>query len=318
MTPLNQGATNDTAADIIRKHVSSLFRFKKFWTALVEAIAKGDEIVQENNRLAFDQLYKCTASGEYLTRRCADFGIALPEGLGLDEDVFRQLAISITAHKLSQEALLEILETFYGSDSTRAWLQAGAYEPYDLSGSQTIAFLVDEKELVTVSFNEADFAHITSASAAEVASVINRTFNYAGLQAFADTKSEDGKKYVAVYSGAIGLAGALRVVSGMAQDVLQFPTLVSFEDVGDVAGILIGDWVNLSGTTIDGSYIIKDTHFDANTSTQSHDELVWLDLQINAPIALNVGETLVVTLNGESWQALLVDYSTLRLSYLNG
>ena len=132
---LNSGSENDDAESIIRKHLSpGLAQYESGWSSLIAALSVGDNLVFENARLAYDQLFKSTASGVYLDRHASDEGITRPSAVGFSDEVFRRLSIKTTARKVVTQSLLDILEVYYGTASTRArpsvcsamlWAQSG-------------------------------------------------------------------------------------------------------------------------------------------------------------------------------------------------
>lgn len=224
---LNQGAANDAVENVLRKFFNAGLKGAN-WEAVLAAIAAGDLTNWENAALAFDQLFMSTARGTYLDQRTGDQGVRRPTNVGMSDDLFRQLAISIKNNKLTVEAFLEVLEVFYGPDAVMASATTDVAEPYDLRDLDDLEFLIDEKQDVTMALHREHFAHITSASALEVAAAITRGFRDAGSAAFAISYSDPttGENRVRVYSGSLGLGSSVRVTSGRAQRKLRFPTSI--------------------------------------------------------------------------------------------
>ena len=224
------GAKSDTAASIIRKHLNPALK-GNIWNALIAALATGDEINWANAKLAFDQLFKCSASGIYLDRRCGDDGITRPPSLGMPDSVYSQYAIKTTTGKLVQESLLEILETFYGADSVRAYAETVLTAPYVLHDLDDLDLLLDERDIVKVVFTTDDFEVIGQAGALEVAAAITRACQRQGFKAFAKsiTDPATGLDKVRIYSASLGLGSAVRVTGGYAQRYLEFPDALAVE-----------------------------------------------------------------------------------------
>jgi hypothetical protein len=232
------GAVNDDAEATIRKHLPSSLAGRA-WDALIAALAVGDRLNWENAKLAFDQLFKISASGIYLDRRAADDGLIRPPDIGMSDDLFRQLAIKTTNTKLTQELLLEILEIFYGADAVRAHVSTDLVEPFSLADGQTLDLLLDERDLVIVSFSGNDFQNISQATAREVAAAINRDFQRNSNKSFAVEEQDPstGLIRVKIYSGSLGLGSFVRVIGGSAQPALEFPAkLDTYNDA-----VVIGD-----------------------------------------------------------------------------
>lgn len=225
---LNAGSTNDDAEEIIRKHLNpGLEQWETGWSALIKGLSAGDNINFANAKLAFDQLFKSTASGIYLDRRSADDGIIRPEGVGIGDDVFRRLSVKTTTKKIITQALLEVLEVYYGVDSTRAHLVAAAAEPYDLQSGWELLVSVDGESTITIPFSSSDFVQVSAASAREVAAVITRWLKANGSSAYAieHQDTETGDMMPIIYSGSLGLKSSVQILGGRAQNVFRFPTL---------------------------------------------------------------------------------------------
>lgn len=221
---LSNGAENDEAFDVIRKFLNPGLKGPG-WDSIIAGLAAGVGPEWENARLAFDQLFLSTASGSYLAKRASDVGLSEPAGVALSDALFRKLAVVSKTRKLTQEAILEVLEVFYGEDAVRASVTTDVAEPYLLANQDDLTVMVDEKLSVIVNFQRAHFAQIGVASALEVATEITRALRSAGSQAFAEsfTDPSTGLDYVRIYSGSLGLSSSLRIVGGRAQTQLLFP-----------------------------------------------------------------------------------------------
>src|SRR5512133_2247026 len=142
---INIGATNDTILETLKKWLGPSFKGPG-WDALMSALAAGDKIVADNNNFAFDQLFACSASGKYLQDRASDVGLKQPNNVGMSEELFRKFIIKTTATKLTTESIMEILEIFYRSSSTRANITSVASEPFVFVGGEDLQILIDSTE----------------------------------------------------------------------------------------------------------------------------------------------------------------------------
>jgi hypothetical protein len=240
LTGLTDGTERETAATVIRKHLSQAIG-GPMTDALIEALAWSDDVNWTNTILAFDQLFKVTASGKYLTRLAANDGLERPKDLGISDDLFRLLAIRLNANKITLQALREVLEIFYGRDALHAYAETSLAEPFSLSSGLDLEWTIDESQSFRVEFLPEWFTQITSASALEVSSVLTKVMSDAGSTGFAVSivDPETGETRIRIYSGSLGLKSFVRVVGGRAQPWLRFD---SYKEVygGSAAGLV---WV---------------------------------------------------------------------------
>jgi hypothetical protein len=225
LDPLGHGAVNEEHVNIIRKFLNPALKGKG-WGSMIAGLASADQRNADNARLAFDQLFLSTASELYLDRRASDEGIQRPRGVNMSDDLFRRLAISQRNGKLTQKAILDILEIFYGRDATRAYSDTAASETYALQDGDELVILFEERNTVTVRFERGHFARIGMATAQEVAAAISRACRDAGNAglAVAYPDSISGKDKVRIYSGTLGLTSSIRIIGGRGNVVLLFPT----------------------------------------------------------------------------------------------
>jgi hypothetical protein len=299
LTSLSGGAENDDPETIIRKHLSPALKGPN-WDALIKALSVGDDINWDNARAAFDQLFITTASGSYLERKAGDNGLLKPPNVGIDDELFRKLAVKTNANKVVHEAIREILEVYYGQDSLRAFVECELDEKYNLSGNVlNLSWTLDEKEDFTHTFVATEFGAPTSAKAVEVAFALTKVMKDAGSKGFASVflSPLTGKNRVRIYSGSLGLGSFVRVTGGTAQNVFRFPTLLSTysgtvsgyswtythpdanttrasltftSPLIDISGVQEGDYVVMgsdAGTGITGSFAIKAVSTIWNTAT---------------------------------------------------
>jgi hypothetical protein len=197
-----------------------------FTDALLASLAAGDSMNEMNLLAAKPQMFLATATSTFLDRLFAKIGITRPAGVGIDDTLFRQMGIAITANKLVRNIFLEVLEIFYGLDAVRANVLSGTPEGYVLSNGMTLDILVDNnKQPLTVTFTTADFTDISDASALEISNVISTTAFNAGytLTASVFNDNVNNENFVQLLSGTRGPLSAITVVGGSAQNILNFP-----------------------------------------------------------------------------------------------
>lgn len=224
-SPANGGARTDLARDVLRRHLPSSF-VGPGWEALISALAAGDEMNWETARLAFDQLFKSSASGIYLDRRAAADGVERPTDLGMSDVLFRQLAVR-SSNKITHQALVDLLEVYYGPDAVSAHLDTEGGEPFALEDGWSL-FLEAGDEEIEVVFSVDQFQQIGSASAIEVAAAVSAECRRQGFPGHAEVfdDPELGVARVRFYSAVKGLGSKILARKGLAQNVLRLPTSV--------------------------------------------------------------------------------------------
>lgn len=198
-----------------------------FITALLEALATGDELNSQNILAVKENLFITTASGVFLDKLLARIGVTRPPGVGIDDNLLRQLAIKQTSTKLVRNIFLDVLEVFYGEDAVRANTLSGLPEKYILADGMTLSILVDTNpNPLTIVFKAGEFANIALATAEEVANAIsNSAFaQNSTLTASVVVDQGTGLPFVQLMSGTRGPQSAITVIGGSAQNILKFPT----------------------------------------------------------------------------------------------
>jgi hypothetical protein len=216
--------TNQDAAKFLRSVIPSSMKGPA-WDALITAMATGSEQpAWDNAPNVFDALFLTSALDYYLNRRASELGLERPRDVPLSDESWRSLVITLTADKLTTNAIMDVLTIFYGVESTHAHIVSGA-EPFGLFDSETLELTFDGLDTSTVTFKTADFSFIAQATAEEVVGVLNRTFLAQGLKHFARVERDvNGNNTAAIYTGTPGLVGAVLSASGAAQATLALPT----------------------------------------------------------------------------------------------
>lgn len=214
-----------TVIDRIRKFMNPTIK-GKFTQSLLEALAEGDSFNDDNVLAVKENLFVATASEIYLDKLMAGIGFTRPPGVGIDDDLFREIGIKQTNNKLVTNIFLDVLEVFYGIDAVRSNVLSSNPQGYPLTDGMVLYIKVDKNPVpLTVIFKAEDFEDISMATAQEVASVISRysfNANYT-LTAEVEEDAETGLKYVRLISGTKGPNSSITVVGGDAQNVLKFP-----------------------------------------------------------------------------------------------
>lgn len=240
-TPASAPAPTDDSYEIIRKHFNPALDGPN-WQALIKAMADADELIWQLAQNAFKQLFLSTASGKYLRRKAADSGIQEYPGLGMSDDKFRDLAIKLSTGRVTYISILEILESYYGSEALRAYAdtQAG---PFALVDGQTLVFRLEGTEYI-YEVNAEEFEFVGAAHPTELAVSLTNFFERKGATARAVVRTDPatGLNFVRVFSGSLGLRSNLAIVGGTAQPFVGFDT---YKDVytGTVTGADNYSWV---------------------------------------------------------------------------
>jgi len=211
-------------------------------TAFLDAMEVEGQRLEDFRVSTLNQLYISTASDNWLKMRAGDVGFSQPEDLGLADFIFRKLTIDTWNVKQVTTIIHEVLETFYGADATRAYLQS-VTEPYQLQEGMQLLFDVDGKAIVyEVIASDYPVGGLASAKAADVAAAMTRSFRTQGLNMFADEyiDAETGARSVRVFSGAIGPVGYIRINGGEMEIPMGFETLI--ENVQDPGAVVT--WTN--------------------------------------------------------------------------
>lgn len=211
----------------LRKYLNPTLQ-GKFVTALLNAIAKGDEGSDFNVLALKDNLFLATAEQKYLDKILAGIGFTRPVGVGIDDKSVREIAIAATNSKTVTNILLNILEKFYGEDSIKANIISDFAEPFTLNDGDELFIVQDGfPGPLRVEFKASDFNNIASAKAVEVASVISRAALQNGYTLYGDTYLDalTNQTFVRIFSGTRGSKSTIQIVGGSAQNALRFPEL---------------------------------------------------------------------------------------------
>jgi hypothetical protein len=214
-------ASNEEEYKRLRKQLNPSIKGEKT-DAILHSMATGASHLVNNIIGVNDSLYITTAVGRYLDARLGDYNVARPESVGLDDDIYRKLGIEIVNRKQVRDLVMQILETIYGEEFTRATMNSKELEPYALADGDTFIISYDDQAPVTVQFTTAQFANINAATAQEVADAITRSVRAQGRTGSAFAKNDGLGGYVVLMPETAGPSSSVKVLGGKAQNKLKF------------------------------------------------------------------------------------------------
>jgi hypothetical protein len=199
--------------------------------AFIATLADQAQNMEDLSIAVNDQLSISTASEEYLDKKLAAKGITRPPDLGMDDDAFRQMGIDINATKQITEILHTVLDTFYGSESVRAYTQSGLSETYDLSEISSkdmdLVLEFENGEEIVVVLSPSDFTNPSQATAQEIADSITRFVRNLNIEGFALVENDPDTKenFIRIFGSAKGPYSMVRVLGGRLQNIVEFQTM---------------------------------------------------------------------------------------------
>lgn len=193
--------------------------------AVLWSLATGTQNLIHNVEAVHDQVYIATAEGRYLDQRLADANVIRPPTVGLSDDIFRKIGISILNTKQIRDLILEILSTMFGDEATRATSLSSMAEPYDLDHGDTLIVQFDGGDPITITFTSDQFSNINAATAQEVADAITKSIRSQGKSGSAYANDTGTGIFVTLISDTKGPASSVKVLGGKAQNALLFPSI---------------------------------------------------------------------------------------------
>ena len=288
----------------VSRFIPKNFRYGDVQSAIIAGLETGDQLVSSQTRAAFDQYSISSASGDFLTTRASDRGIQKPAKLGISDDDFRKLAITVANNKLTQDSMLSVLEIMYGKDSVRGYVESSFPGPYEIFDKASLELLIDGNQKFTFIANWGDYKNPLSIDVFEIVTALNFAFDKNGIKAQAE--ANQGK--LRIYSKTKGLRSSISITGGTLQPYLQLdvpvygpityfepegmspwvitnpaPGIVRFlvnfdeeiEDIYNFFALHIGDYVTIIGSQfpleLRGSWPIVNvvfTHDDSNVFLQ--------------------------------------------------
>lgn len=281
---------NKTKIDRIHDEMPKFFktRANPNWKALIEALGESDENLSQLIEEVRKQFFVKTASRPYIDRLGSNFKISRPRFIGMDDPTFRNY-IPVLAYQPKQVKLVldQLLDIFFFKQTTTAFTQSIAYEPYRLLDGWELEYLIDQINLESIKFKDEEFVDINNATAEEIASVINRQASHSFAVVFDDRIRK--RKFVRIFTNTVGSKGSVQVLGGRANIALQFigfndiagsesntqwtvtkvGDTVTFQHVGgsspNLDKIQVGDVVIISIPNNEGSFVVENIDL-ANSS----------------------------------------------------
>lgn len=216
-------AQNKNKVDSIHKQMPSFLRTRTNpgWKALIEAIGESDQQLATLIEEVRKQMFVTTASRPYLDRLGANVKVSRPRLLGMSDVDFRRY-IPVLAYQPKQvkQVLDLLLDVFFFKESTTAFTESILAEPYTLKDGWELIYKVDGLKDEHIIFKNEDFSNISSATAEEVASVINRKAEFSFAVVFDDRNKK--QKFIRLFTRTIGSKGSIEMRGGRANIGLQF------------------------------------------------------------------------------------------------
>lgn len=285
-------AKNINKTDSLHRQFPEHFNTRKNanWKALIEAIGEEDQFIADLAEAVRQQFFVKTANRPYLDRLGSNIKVDRPRFVGMDDPTYRRY-IPILAYQPKQVKLIvdTLLDIFFFKESTTAYIESEAAEPFNLEDGWQLEYTVDGIKTERIQFNADDFTDISNATAEEIVSAINRQANESFAIVFNNSVTKE--KTVRLFTNTIGSKGSVEIVGGRANIELQFDGFienagngndtewtitkvgdtVTFEHTGGNApGIQFltgGDIVIIDIAGNEGSFVIESVNIANNTFT---------------------------------------------------
>jgi hypothetical protein len=213
--------TKQEQYEILRKLFNSAIRGPNT-DAILWALANPAVNLINNIEAIHDNVYIATAVERYLDQRLADYNLVRPPEVGLSDDIFRHIGISVINRKQVRELIMSILTTMFGEELTQATAKSNHVEPYNLDDGDLLIVKFDGGDVVQIKFESAQFANINAATAQEVADAITKSLRSQGKSGRAFAKNDGFGAYVVLISDTEGPQSSVVVLGGRAQNELMF------------------------------------------------------------------------------------------------
>lgn len=197
-------------------------RTTQYLQGLLKALAEGDSFIDVNVDATRDSLFVMTASGKYLDRAAALYGIVRDNESGIQDDDFRQMIpILGMSPKQITHSIQKLIDITYGPYACHANTTCSSPAPFSLADGDSLNIRLDD-EIVSVVFRTGDATNLSSATASEVAQTIS---NYTNGRIIAEVVSNTrtGDEFVNIRTSTIGSQGFIQVLGGEAQAAMRFP-----------------------------------------------------------------------------------------------
>lgn len=213
--------------DRLQRLINLMPRFYKpannvMLNGILQAWAQEDQASEVSVSDAKDMLFIKRAISKYLDYLASNLNVSRPTIVKFIDDKFRQLIPVLTYWpKQIKPSIYKCLELFWSIEYLHSTATSGNFEPFNLSGGETLTFMVDEFHEVSVNFQATDFAVPGAATAQEVCDRINAWLpEYIIAHVYHNKLLNE--KFVKISTNTFGLAGAIQVVGGTANVALAF------------------------------------------------------------------------------------------------
>lgn len=218
----NRNAT-DNLHDLLNPYFNT--RVNPNWKVLVEAIGESDQDIQNLIEEVRKQFFIATASRPYIDRLAANYKVSRPKVVGMDDATLRRY-VPIFAYQPKQvKAVMDqLLDIFFFRESTTALVESTQSEPFFLKDGWELEYTIDAINYERILFSSSEFTNISTATAEEIVSAINRQAKYSFAVAFENKITK--KKYVRIFTKTIGSKGSVEITGGRVDISLQFHGII--------------------------------------------------------------------------------------------
>lgn len=214
---------NKTQTDRIHDNMPRFFktRTNPNWKALIDALGNSDQNLADLVTQVRQQFFVDTASRPYLDRLGANVEVSRPRFIGMDDPTYRTFIPVMSYQPKQVKHILDLLlDIFFFKQITTAFIQSETGQPFALVNGWDLQYTVDQTKLENIKFSTSDFTDIANATAAEIASAINRQAKYSFAVAFNDRISKQQR--IQIFTNTIGSKGSIQLTGGLSDIGLQF------------------------------------------------------------------------------------------------
>lgn len=177
--------------------------------AFLQAIGGGDDQASEDIQNAKAQLFVRTAEGQNLDKLANSLGVSRPVSLGLTDAEYQELIPNLSLKaKQVRKAFYDTSDVFWGPLFSRANIQTGNAETFNISAGDELKISIDDGAVQTIKVLTNDVAVPGAATAEEVAVILSRI---SGTTTSVVQDSITGDLFVNIRSNTPGPRGAIEI-----------------------------------------------------------------------------------------------------------
>jgi len=196
------------------------------WKALLSAIGEIDDEVMDQVEFVRNNLLWTTAKGQYLDALASNHGIKRPKGAGMSDKRFRKYApIMAYAPKQVRQTIEQLLEIFYTSNLTSAFVESTIFETCFIKDGWILDYTVDDIHHESIVFSAEYFTDLSSATPEEIATCITASANHSYADVFYNRITK--QKSLRLYSKTAGVNSSIRINSGLMIYPMQFKGIIN-------------------------------------------------------------------------------------------